>query len=488
VHGLGERPDQGHDAVRPAWSGVLLLAMSAVAMAQDTSRCTWSANNQTSVQNGRGQYNTYFGGNVVMRCPEKQLTLRSDSLESYGDEGRVVVIGNVHYTEPRYNVDSDFLTYYQTDERIVASGNVRASMPNGSTMRGPSAEYLRVTPARPVARLNAIGRPTFNIVSKDSTGAEAPPLQVIANTVNMVGDSLVYAGGSVVATREDLQATGDSMALDTQQEVLRMMRQPMIQGRAQRPFTLSGSVIDALSRQRKLQRVVAKGQAKAVSQDMTLTSDTIDLHVTDNLLDRAVAFSRGNNRASAASTSQHIVSDSIDVFMPAQRVREIHAVRSAFAESRPDTMRFKPDTVDWLRGDTIVAFFDTTQARDTVHEVRTERDSARSARDTATPPPRIRQLVARGNAKSFYQLAPADTSMRKPAINYVIGNEIIVDFANQQVSRVTVHQQKGGLYLEPKKVVAAADSTNPGSRPATPRSTPRIPGVPGTSRPVRPPR
>ena len=459
--------------MRRAVISLALAVLPAIGHAQDTQRCSWSTDRQANVQTPSGNYNTFFGGSVVMRCPAKELTLTSDSLESYADEGRVFVIGNVHYKEPRFIVDSDFLTYFQLDERIVAQGNVRASMPNGSTMVGPTAEYQRITPTRPVPRLIATGRPTINVVQKDSTGADMPPLVVVANTVTMVGDSLVYGGGSVVATREDLVATGDSMALDGEREVLRMMRGPVIQGKAQRPFTLSGTVVVALSHQRKLQRVIARGTAKAVSEEMTLASDTIDLAVTDNLLERAQAW--GKSRANASSPTQHIVADSIDVLMPAQRLREMHALRGAVAESRPDSTRFKPDTVDWLHGDTIIALFDSASVRDTSHS------------------PQIQRLLARGDAKSFYQMPPADTSEHRPAINYVVGNEIIVDFASQQVARVTVYEQKGGVYLEPKRV-AAADSTAatpeaPGTRPAAPR--PGIPGLvprrPGTTG-ARPPR
>src|SRR5439155_329794 len=147
--------------------------------------------------------------------------------------------------------------------------------------------------------------------------------------------------------------------------------------------------------------VISKGKAKAVSEDMTLTSDTIDLRITDDLLQRAIAF--GPTRARASSPSQQIVSDSIDVTMPAQRIREMHAVRKALAEGKPDSTRFKADTVDWMRGDTIVARFDTTATRDT----------SRAAR--------MKEIIAVGNAKSYYHLAPSDSTADKLAINYVVG-------------------------------------------------------------------
>src|SRR5207237_6140360 len=119
-----------------------------------------------------------------------------------------------------------------------------------------------------------------------------------------LGDSLVYAGGTVTATREQLVATGDSMALDTERETLRMMRNPVIQGKTERPFVLYGTVIDALSRDRKLERVLSRGNARAVSSDVTLASDTIDMRINENLLQRAFAW--GPSRANATSQTQHL--------------------------------------------------------------------------------------------------------------------------------------------------------------------------------------
>ncbi len=107
-----------------------------------------------------GQYNILTGGNVVARCPAQGLVLRSDSLESYGDEGRVVFIGHADYSEPRLKLKADNITYYQRDERVVATQNVIAKLPSGSTLRGPQLEFLRAIPrVRPQQFATATGRP-----------------------------------------------------------------------------------------------------------------------------------------------------------------------------------------------------------------------------------------------------------------------------------------------------------------------------------------
>ncbi|HJQ21546.1 MAG TPA: hypothetical protein VJ867_14450 [Gemmatimonadaceae bacterium] len=417
---------------------VALLLSPVLLSAQQTQRCTITGAGQTNVKLPSGQYNSYMGGGVVAKCPAKSITLRADSLESYGDEGRIFFLGHVHYDEPRLALTSDYLTYFQADERVVANGNVDARLPSGSTMRGPFAEYQRVIPGRrPDPILIATGRPTFHIVQKDTAGRDTVPTLVVANNVTMRGDSLVFAGGQVEVTRTDVVARGDSMALDSQKETTVLVRNPSIEGKRDRPFTLRGDRIELAGSDRKLHRVLSTGKATAVSQDMTLASDTIDLRVANDLLQRAVAY--GPTRARASSASQRITSDSIDVRMPNQRVQEVHAVRAAYAEGRPDSTRFKADTVDWMRGDTIVARFDTTPP---------PRDSASQAR--------MKEIVAVGNARSYYHLPPSDTTQVRAAINYVVGKEIVVAFQDQKVSRVTVIDQAAGVYLEPR---AERDST-----------------------------
>lgn len=472
----------------------VLVMLPAAAAAQQTQRCVWSSDRQRIVEIAPGLRNTYFGGNVVMRCPDKEIRVQSDSVESYEADGRAYLIGAVRYREPRLSVDSDYMTYFQRDERVVANGNVNARLPNGSTLVGPVAEYLRATPqTRPVPRLHASGRPTITLVQRDSTGQPTTPATVLANTVTMVGDSLVYAGGSVVVTREDVVARGDSVTLDSEREVTVLMRGPSIEGRRERPFRLAGQRIELTGADRRLRRVVSTGTATATSEDLTLASDTIDLRVAGDLLQRAVAW--GASRARASSPTQSLVADSIDVTMPAQRLREIHAVRGAAASGQPDSTRFRADTVDWMRGDTIVALFDTVPAlapravisraagRDTTRQDTIATAGADSART------RLRELHAIGNARSYYHLAPADSAMRRPAINYVTGREIVVAFQDQQVSRVTVVEQASGVYLEPTNAAPVDSARAPAGAAPPARTTPRLPAptAPRPGAPVRRP-
>ena len=427
-----------------------------------------------SLQLPSGQRNSYLGGPIVATCASQRIVLRSDSLEQYGDEGRFYFIGHVDYREPRLQLKSDFLTYFQRDERLLAVLNVDAKLPSGSTLKGPSLEFFKTIPKiRPQQQGVAIGRPTMSIIDKDAQGKPQPPVKLTGNTIWLKGDSIVASSGDVVIVRPELTATGDSLYLDSGAGLLRLMRTPRVVGTKGRPFTLTGETIDLLTRRKKLERVLAKNRGVAVSEDLNLRSDTIDLRVTDDLLQQAIVW--GKSRAFATSPSQTISADSINVVMPAQRVREMHAVRGASAVGLPDTAKFRlaaDDRFDRLTGDTIVALFDSIPARDTVTK------------------PRIRELVAISNATSYQHLAPQDTSLRLPAINYVCGKRITVAFDSAKVRRVKVEDSDppcGGAYAEPQPDSARTKaSVVPSSVPSS-TAKPNAPAPGNAPAPVVPP-
>jgi hypothetical protein len=420
-----------------------------------------------------GQYNSYVGGGVIARCPSQRLVLRSDSLESYGDEGRFFFVGNVDYSEPRLQLKSDYLTYFQKEERLLAYLNVDATLPSGSRLTGPHLEVFKAIPNVRQQHGSSTGRPTITIIEKDSAGKPQPPVSVTGNTIWFVGDSTVASSGQVVVIRPELNASGDSLFLDGNTGLLRLMRTPRVLGSKGRPFTLVGETIDVLSKQRKLERVLAKANAQATSQDLDLKSDTIDLRITDDVLQRAIAW--GKSRARAVSPQRTLIADSIDVLMPGQRLREMHALRLAVAEGAPDSTKFHTLEKDRLTGDTIVAFFDTTAA---------------PVGDT-TSKPRIRRLVSTGNATSLQHLPPRDTALRTPAIVYVTGTAINVTFDTGGVQRVQVQNQQlaSGIYLEPAPDSARASrgSGAAGSSAGQPAAPAAIPRSPISPQPTAPP-
>ena len=409
------------------------------------------------------KYTTYIGGGVVGVCRAQGIRIVGDSAESYDQNRLHFLIGNVKYREDRVSLDADRLTYFQAEERLLAEGNVVVTMKDSSSMTGPRAEYLRaVRGVRTTSRLNATGRPTLKMFETDSAGRrQGDPVTLVADNISGEGESIFVAQGTVRLDRTDLTARGDSAVLDNGRQFSRLMKDPFVESKGSQPFTLDGRVIDVFGRTRRVDRVLAMDSAKAVNKDLTLTADTIDLRVRDNKLQRAYAFGAG--RAVAVTRERRILAESLDVRMPNQRIRELHALGDAYAESDPDTAKVRSTERDWLRGDTIVAHFDS------------------AATDT-TAQPAIIDLVAVGKARSFYQVASNKGEKGRPGVNYVRGRRITVDFKARDVDAVTVEDSVSGVYLEAVEVDTTAAREARSRRPQR-----RPPAATSPVRPRRPP-
>jgi lipopolysaccharide export system protein LptA len=381
-------------------------------------------------------------------CAGQNNRISADSAQFNEDTGELLLIGRVHYTEPQIDITSDRMTYYRGEDRLNAVGSVVARMSNGSVMRAPAADYYRAVVGRPVARTVATGRPQLSLVDPDA-GAAAEPVVVLADQIVLVGDSVVYASRRVEITRTSVRANSDSAFVDTEREFVRLMLSPVVTGQGERPFTLRGGVIDLFSRERQLERVLATPAGHVVSGDLELLADSIDLRLVSEQLQAAYAW--GPGRARATNPDRDITADSIYVSTPNQRLREMHAVGDAFANSIPDTATVTSNERDWISGDTLVARFDSAAAGDT---------------SRALP----RELVATGNARSFYQFGNPEGVRDRPTMNYVRGRVITIAFADGEVSTVTVTDQASGVYLEAESVTAVPPASPTGTtQPAPPR-------------------
>lgn len=392
------------------------------------------------------RYNVFQGEGVRYRCRGQDNVITADSAEYYGDQSVLYLIGNVHYRETKAKVDSDRMTYFQLEDRLHAEVNVNVLLQSGTTMKGPAIDYYRATPTRPQATAIATGHPTMKIVEANSSGRPSEPINVVANQITSQGDNQVFATGAVEITRPDVIAKGDSAFMDSRLEIARLMKSPSVQSRRDKPFTLTGGVIVLYSQNRLLRRVVATPNAHVLSQDLELVSDSIDMRMSNDRLDRVMAW--GPAGAKALSPDREIKADSIDAIMPGQRLREVRAVRHAYANSAPDTAHIISNERDWMRGDVIVAEFDSVAISDTASK------------------PQPKRIVATGNASSYYQVAANNTTKTVPNINYVKGKAITVLFENREVRTVDVIEQATGVYIEPGNSQTTTSTTpNPPLRP-----------------------
>jgi hypothetical protein len=407
---------------------------------------------------------TYTGGGIIGNCRGQNITITADSAESYEVNDLHILIGNVKYREAKYAIDANRVTYFRAEERLLFQENVHAVMTqDAATLDGQQLEYFRpVRGLRDKERVLATQRPRLTYVEKDSAGRDQPPIVVLGNTILGEGDSTFYAMGDVRIERTDVLATGDSAMVDGGRRFSRLLKKPVVESKGEKPFTLKGRIIEMYGEAKQVDRVVALDSANALAEGLTVVSDTIDLRLTKTKLSRAFAF--GSTGAHATTPERDIIADSLDIVMPDQKIRELRAIGKAFAESDPDTMKVLTDERDWIRGDTLIARFDSVAATDT------------------TQPP-IRDLHASGEASAFYQIAGDSAHRTKPGINYVSGRVIRLTFKDNEVETVTVTDQASGIYLAPdsaarRPVRPAVPAPNPAvRRPPSPlmhfRSSPR---------------
>lgn len=397
---------------------------------------------------------TYIGGGLVGHCQGENNRISADSAEQFQLAGVLNLFGNVKYEEPgKIRITSTHATYFTREERLFADGNVFAfQIASGSTFNGPSIEYFRPTASRPGTKLIAPGNPTAVLIEKDSSGKAGVPVRINAASMTDVGDSLLFATGNVVITREGLVGRSDSATFDKVTELARLIRNANVVNQdSARKFTLTGDTIDLYSKERQLNRVMALHNATAINSDVKIQSEKIDLRLKAQKLEHAYAYGRG--RAKAKTPQQEIVADSLDIAMPDQRVSELHAVGKAVATGVPDTIKIKSDDRDLLRGDTVIAYF----------------DSARFSGDTAQP--KVHEIRALGNASSLFQVASKEGPTFPPALNYARGKTILLQFDSGLVRDVLVDSAASGLYLEP-----AVDSLSDSSKKKTTmRTSPAIP-------------
>lgn len=386
-----------------------------------------------STRVGENSRNTFIGGGVVARCQGDPQTIRADSAEQYESAGLLNLIGSVVFDEPgKIRMTSQSMSYFTAEDKLVAYQNVVATdIETGSTFSGPIIEYYRATVNRPASRMYAPQRPTLLLIEKDSTGAARPPITIIANQFEAIGDTGIVAWGTVQINREMIRAEADSASFDKLTETSRLIRNAsIISLDTEQPFRLVGDSIDLFSANRVIERVVALHRAQATSNDVTMRAERVEMKLEDQQVSEA--WASGAGRSYAETSLQALEADSLEILMPGQILTRVNAVGRALAKGTPDTVRIADPEEDVLSGDTIIAEFDTaTTAPDT---------SAKSI---------IRRVTAILNASALYQIPSSRDRSCPPAINYSRGHKVVVDFDSGSIQNVTIDSAASGIYLEP---------------------------------------
>ena len=343
---------------------------------------------------------------------------------------------------------------------------------------GTSARVLPRHPEGPSEQHGDGHRPSHDhLVEKDPQGKPQPPVKVTGNTVWMDGDSIVSSSGerrrrAAGAHRHRRLALRSTPAPG----LLRLMRTPKIVGTKGRPFTLVGETIDLLTKQRKLDRVLSKNAAEATSEDLNLKSDTIDLRVTDDLLQRAIAGEEPRAR------------DLADAVHRRRFDRRPHAGAAACA-------RCTPSAVPWPRVRPIRSKFrhhrEGSAHRRHDRRVLRYRSPRRTPREAA-----IRDCSSRSvHATSLQHIAASDTTVCDARRSTTCAAELITSRFDSGARSTRwpspIRPCGGGVYIEPKpdsrELGAGLAPRGDGARPSPPARPLRGDATPPAARRRAPP-
>ncbi len=174
-------------------------------------------------------------------------------------------------------------------------------------------------------------------------------------------------------------------------------------------------------------------------------------------------------RPFALADEFQLIADSIEALAPGEVLREVLAMGSARGVSFSRDSLNTPDTPDflrhdWLEGDTIIATFlppEEEEGGEGVEVASDDPDAPPPARRTPEEAPadsagerfRLERLVARVGARSLYRLEASDSTVvaeeSRPAIHYVIGQEITILMSEGEVERMEVTGATMGIHGEP---------------------------------------
>ena len=407
-------------------------------------------------------------------CPDG-VRIQADSAVAFEASNYVQLLGDVRFEDPVRRMTARTAEYFTSVGRLQAHGGSELVQKVGrSAVRGEEMVYDRAGPGRMLSRLDVQGgRPTAHLyvgsgpggkgVNADTSGV---PYDVAADRILLEGDSIFHARGAVEIYRNDLQAFGDSVAYDQAAGDLqvRANARMILSGRELKAGEITATVPGGV-----VQEVEARYNAVLTAEGLCLQAPLIRVFFTDGGMERLVAvpitrrgiitdslspigpsFSEvGSARPVAVADGFEIVADSLDMLAPGEVLSRINATGSARAESTTRDSINTPDTpplarTDWMEGDTIIAMFALP------HQ---DPASGAAAPDSVREQYHLEQLIAVGEARSFYRIEPNDSSRsqgdRRPTVHYVTADAITLKLEGGAIAKMEVRGQTEGIHAEP---------------------------------------
>ena len=477
------------------------------------------------------RYNQLFG-NVVFVEEDSRLT--ADRAQYFEREGRLVAWGDPILTDQAEGsvIRGDHMVFvrageWQPDDLLTVTGErphatlypTRRPEPHPPPAPPPDSIQEGIPPPVPDSLVRPTSRETEVTRAEDTSAmvasqepAERVPYEVYAQRIILEGSRYFRAAGSVVITRDSLDAAAEVMVFDQEMGVLSLLEA----ARVKTPGTdLAADSIRLDLMEDEIREVHARSNAVLESEDVRMLAPILRLYFTEGELEllvgvrdavadslfvaqeeegepldpealptllpevvRELGLPGFPRRPLALAEDFMLLADSIEVRAPGEVLDEVWAMGRARGEATGRDSLNTPDTpslaqVDWLEGDTIVATFTRAGApaevvADTIlvegipatvvpDTLNPDRDPLPLPEESEAPPDtgearyRLERLVARVQARSLYRMEPTDSTAREEgrlAVHYVIGDQIVMVFSQGEIERMEVENARG-IHLEP---------------------------------------
>jgi lipopolysaccharide export system protein LptA len=421
-------------------------------------------------------------------CDGGQVTIIADTAMYSVAGGTIDLYSRVEVSNPERIMNAARATYFMRIRQLSARGGVVVTdRETGSVITGEVLNYLEAMAERPETQVTVTSTERLSrallLRERDGQPGVRDTTVVDASVIFLVGDRLFRGLGRAVMTRDSLRATGSSIEYGEQDGRIEIAGD----ARVELPtYVLTGDSITAtLGEDEEIREVLSRHQAVLDTEDLRVTASALRIFLEDGGVSRLVAMKwpapmRGGpaqEQARAVAAEFRMEADSLEVLAPEQLLREAAAFGAAYVERiTPDTLRdLLPDTEpavralienDWVRGDTVRAFFTAAPApaepdvvggparRDTELVAEREGVDAAPARERGEPERVLERLWAAGTpAQTMHRTrddsAPEGTPL---SIAYLIGKQIEVTFTGGAVEIVSASEDVRGVYLQPREL------------------------------------
>lgn len=431
------------------------------------------------------------------------LRISADSAVFMHSTRQVSLYRNVVYADTSRSLEADRAQYNSAQRHLAAEGNVvLLDLATGSRIESPTLDYFEAMEGRPQSTVEIYsGRPRTSVV-RDVVEDGLPRSDttiVDADALTIVGEDAFHYRGNVVITGRDLNAT--SGVADFLEGGARVELRNAARVTAE-DVVLNGDTVIALQDTvaGELREVEARGSARLDAEEIDIETPTIRTFFEAGAVQRLVALgadsASGPERRQAYAFSEqfNLSADSIDALLPNQRIEEVVAVGNAYGErlAEDDSARIRIEPItpqdsavarllahDWVRGDTIRAFFADAVGADSAGLAAGRVAVADAERpvspDSLAPVPAdgvapadttervLRRIIALGApARAANRMVDEDRPDDPAGISYITAQRITVEISDGAIDIVEAEGDVKGIYLQPpERPVAVAAGAGP---------------------------